>query len=209
MQGVAEFGGIGKHVAGANLSASVPWAQLMPETMNIEGRIDIDRASEYLCGLRWSQTTDVSVVAITPIDEEDSKTAFNKLFQYFIDRKRYGVVGKNAVKELKDTYLVPLELALPRTPNSLNCSSNAQSKPLFPNACSLSPSSSARTTPRRDRRIHLVSSTPQRLLVLSMRVQQATKDPPRFQLQHLSACSPVITLTNTSSCVSWLSSITR
>ncbi|KAL9603847.1 MAG: hypothetical protein Q9219_000956 [cf. Caloplaca sp. 3 TL-2023] len=116
MQGVAELGGIGKHVAGANLSATIPWVQLMPEVMNIEGRIDIDRASEYLCGLRWSQTTDVSVVAVTPADEEDSKTAFNKLFQYFIDRKRYGVVGKNAAKEVKDTYLVPLEAGATKNP---------------------------------------------------------------------------------------------
>ncbi|KAL8833116.1 MAG: hypothetical protein Q9170_004498 [Blastenia crenularia] len=109
MQGVAEFNGIAKHVAGANLSALIPWAQLMPEIMSIEGRIDIDRASEYLCGLRWSQTTDVSVVAVRPSEEEGSKAAFDKLFQYFVDRKRYGVVGKNAVKEVKDTYLVPLE----------------------------------------------------------------------------------------------------
>ena len=116
MQGVAEFDGIGKHVAGANLSTAFPWTQLMPEIMSIEGRIDIDRASEYLCGLRWSQTTDVSVVAVTPTDDEDSKTAFDKLFQYFIDRKRYGVVGKTAVKEIKDTYLVPLEAGAAKNP---------------------------------------------------------------------------------------------
>ncbi|KAI4179226.1 MAG: hypothetical protein L6R41_007964 [Letrouitia leprolyta] len=116
MQGVAEFNGVGKHVAGANLSAMITWAQLMSNVMNIEGRIDIDRASEYLCGLRWSQSTDVSVVAVTPVDEEDSKTAFNKLFQYFIDRKRYGVVGKNAIKDVKDTYLVPLEAGATKNP---------------------------------------------------------------------------------------------
>lgn len=116
MQGVTEFNGVGKHVAGANLSAMITWAQLMSNTMNIEGRIDIDRASEYLCGLRWSQSTDVSVVAVTPVDEEDSRASFNKLFQYFIDRKRYGVVGKNAVKDVKDIYLVPLEAGATKNP---------------------------------------------------------------------------------------------
>ncbi|KAL8736759.1 MAG: hypothetical protein Q9166_000125 [cf. Caloplaca sp. 2 TL-2023] len=114
MQGVAEFSGSGKHVAGANLNATVPWAQLMPEILNVEGRIDIERASEYLCGLRWSQTTDVSVVAITPKDEEDSKTAFNKLFQYFTDRKRYGVLMKKA--DVKDIYLVPLDVGASAKP---------------------------------------------------------------------------------------------
>ncbi|KAL8964679.1 MAG: hypothetical protein Q9197_006847 [Variospora fuerteventurae] len=116
MPGVTEFSGVAKFVAGANLSSKIPWAQLMPGTINIEGRIDIDRASEYLCGLRWSQTTDVSVVAVTPADEDGSRTAFDKLFQYFTDRKRYGVVGKSTAKEVKDTYLVPLEAGVAKNP---------------------------------------------------------------------------------------------
>lgn len=117
MPGVTEFNGVAKYVAGTDLSSKIPWAQLMPGTISVEGRIDIDRASEYLCGLRWSQTTDVSVVAVTPTDEEGSKAAFDRLFQYFTDRKRYGVVGKNAVKEVKDTYLVPLEANAPKNPD--------------------------------------------------------------------------------------------
>ncbi|KAL8715863.1 MAG: hypothetical protein Q9220_000530 [cf. Caloplaca sp. 1 TL-2023] len=117
MQGIAEFDGSGRHVAGANLSGTLPWAQLIPEpSLKIEGRIDIDRASEYLCGLRWSQTTDVSVIAITPNDDEASKTAFDRLFQYFIDRKRYGVVAKSTVKEVKDVYLVPLDAGASKRP---------------------------------------------------------------------------------------------
>lgn len=115
MQGVAEFNGSGKHVAGASLNGTIPWTSLMPETLNVEGRIHIDRASEYLCGLRWSQTTDVSVVAITPDDEEDSRTAFNKLFQYFTDRKRYGVLVKSG--DVKDIYLVPLDAGAAAKPD--------------------------------------------------------------------------------------------
>ncbi|KAL8921742.1 MAG: hypothetical protein Q9172_003859 [Xanthocarpia lactea] len=107
MQGVAEFNGTGKHVAGANLNGTLPWSLLMSDVLTVEGRIDIDRATEYLCGLRFSQTTDVSVVAVTPTDDEESKTAFNKLFQYFTDRKRYGVVVKKS--DVKDVYLVPLD----------------------------------------------------------------------------------------------------
>ncbi|KAI4160003.1 MAG: hypothetical protein LQ342_006131 [Letrouitia transgressa] len=117
MQSIAEFSGAAKHVAGANLNASLPWEQLMPPTLNIEGRIDIERANEYLCGLRWSHTTDVSVVSVTPINEESSQRAFDKLFQYFTDRKRYGVIGKNAVAAVKDTYLVPLEAGATKKPD--------------------------------------------------------------------------------------------
>lgn len=114
---VTEFRGVGKYVAGTNLSAKIPWAQLIPETIKIEGRIDIERASEYLCGLRWSQTTDVSVVAITPAEGEENKTSFDKLFQYFTDRKRYGVVGRNVAQQVKDTYLVPLEAGATKNPD--------------------------------------------------------------------------------------------
>ncbi|KAL8693841.1 MAG: hypothetical protein Q9218_001397 [Villophora microphyllina] len=119
MLGVTEFSGEGKHVAGANLSATIPWAQIMAPTMNIEGRIPIERASEYLCGLRYSSSTDVSVVAITPSDNEDSKTAFDKLFHYFVERKRYGVVGKSGTKEVKDIYLAPLEAGASTKPEFL------------------------------------------------------------------------------------------
>ncbi|CAL8578873.1 Transcription factor bye1 [Xanthoria parietina] len=107
MEGVAEFHGIGKHVAGANLNGTIPWNLLMSETINVEGRIDIERATEYLCGLQYSKTTDVSIVAITPTEEEESKIAFEKLFQYFTDRKRYGVIVKKS--DAKDVYLVPLD----------------------------------------------------------------------------------------------------
>ncbi len=117
MAGVAAFAGVAKHVAGANLSSAFPWAQLIPTNLAIEGRIDIERASEYLCGLRWSQTTDVSVVAVTPIDDPDARVQFDKLFKYFTERKRYGVIGKNPVAAVKDTYLVPLEAGISKKPD--------------------------------------------------------------------------------------------
>ena len=116
MAGIANFTGTAKHVAGADLSSSIPWHSLIPATLTIEGRIDIDRASSYLCGLRWSTTTDVVVVAVTPNGEPDNITQFNKLFQYFTERKRYGVVGRSPVPAVKDTYVVPLESGMLNKP---------------------------------------------------------------------------------------------
>lgn len=114
---VAEFDGVAKHVAGANLSPQYPWDQLLPPTLAIEGRIDIDRASEYICGLRYSNTTDVSVVAVTPVNDPDAKIYFDKLFDYFQERKRYGVIGKNPVPAVKDTYVIPLEAGATKKPD--------------------------------------------------------------------------------------------
>lgn len=112
MAGIASFNGIGKYVAGADLSSGLPWHTLVPATLTIEGRIDIDRASEYLCGLRWSNTTDVVVVSVTPSEDPDNVAQFDKLFRYFTERKRYGVVGKSTVPAVKDTYIVPLDAGM-------------------------------------------------------------------------------------------------
>ena len=116
MSNVADFAGRAKHVGGANLSKTIPWSQLMPNTLSIEGRIDVDRASEYLCGLRWSHTTDVTVLAVTPADESTARSQFQKLFDYFAERKRYGVIGKNPVPAVKDCYVVPLEDGIAKKP---------------------------------------------------------------------------------------------
>ena len=116
MAGIASFSGTAKYVAGADLSSHLPWHTLIPSTLMIEGRIDIDRASEYLCGLRWSNTTDVVVVSVTPTEATENVVQFNKLYQYFTERKRYGVIGKSTVSAVKDTYAVPLEAGISKKP---------------------------------------------------------------------------------------------
>lgn len=117
MAGIASFNGSAKYVAGADLSGHLPWNTLIPSSLTIEGRIDIDRASEYLCGLRWSNTTDVVVVAVTPAEVAENIGQFNKLFHYFTERKRYGVIGKSTVSTVKDTYVVPLESGVSKKPD--------------------------------------------------------------------------------------------
>ena len=118
MPSIAEFHGTAKHVAGANLSSTHPWSQLIPASLMIEGRIAIDRASDYLCGLKWSHTTELSVVSVTPAAEDpDSVAQFDKLFNYFTERDRWGVIGKSPVTAVKDTYLVPLEVGASKKPD--------------------------------------------------------------------------------------------
>lgn len=116
MVGVAEFAGVAKHVAGANLSAAYPWSRLIPSLLTIEGRIDVDRATMYLCGLRYSRTCDVSVVCVTPNDDPENRAQFDKLFDYFTERKRYGVIAKTQFANVKDTYLVPIEAGISEKP---------------------------------------------------------------------------------------------
>ena len=116
MPSVAGFRGSGRHVAGADLSSVYPWTQLIPHSLHIEGRIDVEKATQYLCGLQWSKTTDVSVISITPNDTLADQEQFDKLFDYFTERKRYGVISKSPVTAVRDVYLVPLEVGTAKKP---------------------------------------------------------------------------------------------
>ncbi|KAI9673015.1 MAG: hypothetical protein M1817_003179 [Caeruleum heppii] len=116
MPGVAEFSATGKHVAGADLSANIAWTELIPSYLSIDGRISVDRASDYLCGLRWSKTTDVVVVSLSPAGGSGNQRHFDKLWTYFDDRTKYGVVGKLPLATIKDAYIIPLEAGLAKLP---------------------------------------------------------------------------------------------
>ncbi|KAI5309294.1 hypothetical protein KEM55_003579, partial [Ascosphaera atra] len=109
MASAGQFRGEARHVGGADLSERLPWSQLMPPTLVIDGRIDVKLATAYLCGLRFSKTTDVCVTAIQePLVESDRKE-FNKIFDYFSQRERYGVIGLHTHQMVKDLYVVPVE----------------------------------------------------------------------------------------------------
>ncbi|KAL4983761.1 transcription factor S-II, central domain-containing protein [Aspergillus falconensis] len=124
MNPVAEFSSFAKHVAGADLSGRIAWNELIPSTLLIDGRIKIQSAGEYLCGLRFSQSTDVSVIAISSPESSKDKSNFNKLFDYFQGRERYGVMGKHPLEAVRDTYLIPIEAGSTKKPEFIELLEN-------------------------------------------------------------------------------------
>jgi hypothetical protein len=124
MGGVADFGGNAKFAAGSNLSSKIPWNQLLPHTFHINGRIEIPPASTYLCGLQYSRTTDISVVAIGPPENAKEREQFDNLFGYFTERKRYGVVVKHPLPAVVDTYIIPVEAGEGKAPEFLSLLEN-------------------------------------------------------------------------------------
>ncbi|KAG4439163.1 hypothetical protein IFR05_005362 [Cadophora sp. M221] len=118
MDSIAKFSATAKHVAGfsekipENILAS--WRDNLQKDLKIAGRIDQDRANEYLCSLRYSPPTDVAVVSITPSGESPG-VDFYALYDYFESRKRYGVLTNKGLGNIRDTYLVPV----PPNPGSL------------------------------------------------------------------------------------------
>ena len=101
-----------RFVAGRDLQPTTPWQSLLPQALNIDGRLAVAKAEDYLCGLRWSTSSDVSVLQLSPADNAE---AFNAVFDYFHSRKRYAVVAKEKPAMVKDLYIIPVEVgeALP------------------------------------------------------------------------------------------------
>jgi hypothetical protein len=108
MGNVAEFSASARHIGGADLSKKIPWDELLPEELVVEGRIQIARANEYLCSLRWSSTTDVVIVSLSPASYHVAEEQFTTMWSYFNDRERYGVLKKSHLPGLRDMYLIPI-----------------------------------------------------------------------------------------------------
>lgn len=124
MNAIADFNARARHVGGADLSGRIPWSQLIPQTVLVDGRIDTQLASNYLCGLRYSHTTDITVIAVSAADGPNHTTQFNRLFEYFVERNRYGVVGKPPHPAVKDTYIVPVEAGASKKPEFIELLEN-------------------------------------------------------------------------------------
>ncbi len=109
MNPIANFAATARHVGGVNLSATIglPWTTLVPKKLTVAGRIDEQIATEYLCSLRYSAPTDITVASLSPATES-AKADFLSLIDYFTLRNRYGVVGEKGVGNVRDTYLVPV-----------------------------------------------------------------------------------------------------
>ncbi|PSR78352.1 hypothetical protein BD289DRAFT_456319 [Coniella lustricola] len=109
MAATADFQTVAKHVAGANLAKTInlPWTTLLPRKLNVGGRIAINSATEYLCGLRWNPMVDLVVASLTP-GNDDGKADFDRIFNYFVSKERWAVVGDKGIGNVKDTYLIPV-----------------------------------------------------------------------------------------------------
>ncbi|KAE8445088.1 hypothetical protein EG329_013803 [Mollisiaceae sp. DMI_Dod_QoI] len=114
MDSIAKFPAVSKHVAGVDISHTLAWSDVLQKDLKVAGRIDREKANEYLCSLRYSPPTDVVVVNVTATGEAAS-TGFQELYDYFQSKNRYGVLANKGIGNIRDTYLVPV----PPTPGNL------------------------------------------------------------------------------------------
>ncbi|PHH49066.1 PHD finger protein 3 [Ceratocystis fimbriata CBS 114723] len=114
------------YAGGCNLQKTkgLAWESLFPKRLEVAGRIDQQKAVEYLCGLRYNDYTDIVVTAVTPTAERFQEQ-FQAAIHYFVSKGRYGVISDKGVSNIRDTYLVPVASGSKNLPEfMLNFSDN-------------------------------------------------------------------------------------
>lgn len=103
-------------------SALALWQTLLPDTVNMTGRIPASSAAEYLLKCTLTQSRELIVVALLPDmsgpnvinptkpTAERTVSKMNHLVNYFTSRERNGVCppAEDRRKVVKDVYIVPL-----------------------------------------------------------------------------------------------------
>jgi len=119
---IGSFEAIARHVAGSDLAMKTTLPSIFPTELLVSGRIEAEKADQYLCGLSSARYTDVCVLNLTPAvaNDEEAQMEFDNLYTYFSGRKRYGVVGEGPHREnVKDNYIVPLDEGISEMPQFL------------------------------------------------------------------------------------------
>jgi len=103
---VATFQSQARFIGGPLSITDLPWSSILPDTLLIDGRIPIDTTTKYLEAQRSSASKDLIAIQLDA-DDETQRAQHEKLFRYFFERQRFGVLTMHSPL-VKDAYLVPL-----------------------------------------------------------------------------------------------------
>ncbi|KIW15785.1 hypothetical protein PV08_05835 [Exophiala spinifera] len=108
---LGRFHAIAKYAAGATPESDtlrMTYDDILPADITIGGRIQPSKADEYLCGLEYSNTSDLVIVYMPEPQNSPDQQEFDKLFRYFKTKERFGVCVQQQTPAIKDIYLIPL-----------------------------------------------------------------------------------------------------
>ncbi|OAL17852.1 hypothetical protein AYO22_11196 [Fonsecaea multimorphosa] len=109
---LGRFHAVARYAAGATPDADtlrMTYDQIIPAEIDIGGRIQPARADEYLCGLEYSNTSDLVIVCMPEPANSHDQEQFDKFFRYFKNKDRFGVGIQHTNPAIKDIYLIPLD----------------------------------------------------------------------------------------------------
>ena len=118
-RGIVNGGNLGRFHAAARYAAGatpdsdtlrMTYSDILPAEIDIGGRIQPARADEYLCGLEYSNTSDLIIVCMPEPTNSHDQEQFNKMFQYFKNKDRFAVGIQHTNPAIKDIYLIPLDI---------------------------------------------------------------------------------------------------
>ncbi|KAK5949847.1 Transcription factor bye1 [Knufia fluminis] len=110
------FNTVAKFAAGCQPEVenlSMTWSEVIPQEIKLHGRIQPSKADEYLCGLEYSNTTELVIVSLAEPKDPEDQVQFSKFFNYLKAKGRYGVGSQHSVPAIKDIYLLPMEVGQP------------------------------------------------------------------------------------------------
>jgi hypothetical protein len=121
MNSVGSMNGSARIVAGEDIAGKVSFLDLLGPSVEVDGRIAIDRADTYVSEMRnHASTTSVWVLQIQPNATVLDQEGFHSLWKYFMDRSRWGVISQRHHETVRDVYVVPIDNATPTLPRFLN-----------------------------------------------------------------------------------------
>jgi hypothetical protein len=117
MSNVGAFLAVARFAAGGDVGQKIPYHDLIPEALEIDGRIAVNRANEYVSGMRYSTSTDVCALALSPMDTKNDRKGFEQIFNYFREKERWGVVAQHKHQAVRDIYVVTVEAGMSPLPS--------------------------------------------------------------------------------------------
>ncbi|KAJ9496124.1 Transcription factor bye1 [Exophiala xenobiotica] len=108
---LGRFRATARHAAGATPDSDtlrMTYRDVLPQEIAIGGRIQPPKADEYLCGLEYSNTSDLVIVYMPEPQNSPDQEEFDKFFRYFKGKDRFGVGVQHHNAAIKDIYLIPL-----------------------------------------------------------------------------------------------------
>lgn len=132
MANVGGFLAVARFAAGGDVGQKIPYHELVPQALEIDGRIAVSRANEYVSGMRYSQSTDVCALALSPVDTEEDRKGFEQIFNYFREKERWGVIAQHKHQAIRDIYLVTVEAGMSPLPSFVTMLEQSQIEDIRP-----------------------------------------------------------------------------
>ncbi|ODQ64524.1 hypothetical protein NADFUDRAFT_71001 [Nadsonia fulvescens var. elongata DSM 6958] len=123
MTGIVEFPSIGKHLGESSntviTSPADTWTHVfdIQNPLIVDGRLDSNKADKYLASIAQTGRADSKKILMAFLVEtnrssnegDDRDARFERLFEYFSSRGKYGVIKSRNVAFVKDAYIMPIK----------------------------------------------------------------------------------------------------